>query len=355
MKQILLNPGPANTSDNVKKALIVDDICPREKSFGEVMKSIQNDITNFLSDTPDDYETVLFSSSGTGAVEAMLTAVYDKDDETLVIINGEYGWRATEILEAYNLKWNFLSFAAELNFEKIDLYLKSNPQTQRVFVVHLETSSGVLNDIKTLGKICQKHSIEFLIDAMSSAFAYPIKMEECGIHYLACSSNKNLQAMPGVSMVVTNKKMLESVNSVSYYFDLKAQAESMRGTGQMRFTPPVQLLYAMQEAINELKDETIELRLKRYMRLSDMISVRMQHLGFERYLPEEISGHIITSFVCPEGFDFDDYHDFLYDKGVTVYPGKVRGTSTFRIANIGHLSVEDIQKFLKLTYVYGDN
>ena len=356
MKQILLNPGPANTTEYVKNSLVVDDICPREKDFGDVMKSIQNDITNFVTKKSDEYETILFSSSGTGAMEAMLTACDRDNDYTIVLSNGAYGKRAYDILQSYNIKSNIIEFDLTIDIKIVERWIQEFRDITRIFIVHSETTMGVLNDIKTIGKLCYDNEIQFLVDGMSSVFAHPVIMEECYIDYLACRSNKNMQAMAGVGIVIAKKETLLKLNSItpiSYYFDLYRQSKAMADTGQMRFTPPVQLLYALKAAIRELNLETIEGRMKRYKKLSKKISNGMEKLGFIQYTPKGHESYIITAFTFHKSFpDFDDFHDFLYDNGFTIYPGKVANLNTFRIANIGELLEDDIDSFLELVKTY---
>ena len=96
-RNILLNPGPATTTDTVKNAQVVPDICPREKEFGEVMEFVSKELTNLVADN-DEYTTVLFGGSGTAAVESMISSVVDKDI-LLIINNGAYGKRICEIAE----------------------------------------------------------------------------------------------------------------------------------------------------------------------------------------------------------------------------------------------------------------
>ena len=116
-RNILLNPGPATTSDTVKMAQVVPDICPREKEFGEVMEFVSKELTNFVGSN-DEYTTILFGGSGTAAVEAMISSVVD-DDILLIINNGAYGKRICEMAEIYGL--NYVEYKSS-GVEQINLY-----------------------------------------------------------------------------------------------------------------------------------------------------------------------------------------------------------------------------------------
>ena len=100
-RNILLNPGPATTTDTVKFAQIVPDICPREKEFGLVLQFVSSELTSLVADT-EHYTTVLFGGSGTAAVESILSSVMN-DGVIVIINNGAYGKRMCEIADAYGL------------------------------------------------------------------------------------------------------------------------------------------------------------------------------------------------------------------------------------------------------------
>ena len=125
-RNILLNPGPATTSDTVKFAQVVPDICPREKEFGDVMEFVSKELTNFVGSN-DKYTTILFGGSGTASVEAILSSVVD--DGTIIIINnGAYGKRMCEIAEIYNL--NYIEFKSspieEINLNELEEIIKTH-------------------------------------------------------------------------------------------------------------------------------------------------------------------------------------------------------------------------------------
>ena len=134
-------------------------------------------------------------------------------------------------------------------------------------VIHHETTTGLLNDIKSIGKICGQYGIEMIVDAMSSFAGIPIDMEEMNIKYLASSSNKCIQGMAGISFVIANKESLEKTKNIkprNLYLNMYKQYSYFKDNYQMRFTPPVQILYALKQAIIETKEETIENRYARY-------------------------------------------------------------------------------------------
>jgi len=365
-RNILLNPGPATTSDTVKLAQVVPDICPREKEFGDVMEFVSKEITNFVGSN-DKYTTILFGGSGTASVEAMLSSVVD-DRTILIINNGAYGRRMCEIAEVYNL--NYIEYKSstieEINLNELEAIIKThnlecirNGKTpiSHMAVIHHETTTGILNDIKAIGRICEKYEIDMIVDAMSSFAGIPINMDEMNIKYLASSSNKCIQGMAGISFVIANKESLEKTMNIkprNLYLNLYKQYLYFIDNYQMRFTPPVQVLYALQQAIMETKEETIEDRYERYKECCKILWKGLDKLKLKKLVNEKASSMLLTSIIEPkiEGYCFDDLHDYLYNKGFTIYPGKVSSEKTFRIANIGQIYPENMNKFIEILEEY---
>jgi len=358
-RKVLLNPGPATTSDRVKLAQVVSDICPREKEFGEVLSFISTELTKVVA-SPEEYVTVLFGGSGTAAVEAIIGSVIGQEDYLLVINNGAYGQRICQMAEIYGipyLEWQSSSYEA-LDIKRLEIYIEqSSKKITHLAVVHHETTTGLLNNITTLGDICSKHNIQLIVDAMSSFGAIPINMKEMHIHYLAASSNKNLQSMAGVSFVIANNKQIERTKSIkprNLYLHLYDQYQYFIFNSQMRFTPPVQTLYALKEAIIELKEEGIENRYNRYKRLWGNLTKGIERLRLSYLVKKEHQSNIVTAIIEPnhKNYHFSEMHDFLYEKGITIYPGKLNQLNTFRVANMGDIDEADIDKFLKYLEQY---
>lgn len=357
-RTILLNPGPATTTDSVKFSQVVPDICPREKEFGHLMEHVSIELTRFVGD-PAHYMTVLFGGSGTAAVESMISSVLD-NEMAIIINNGVYGKRMCEIAEVYGL--NFLEFRsapdAPIDLDALERVIKtSGRRISHLAVVHHETTTGLLNDLKAIGELCGRYQIDLLVDAMSSYAAVPIQMKEMNIRYLASSSNKNLQGMPGVSFIIAEKSKLESLKDKkprNYYLNLYAQYQYFSKTLQMRFTPPVQTIYALKQAIDELKQEGIKERYERYTKSWKTLMNGITRLGLLTIVPETHHSKIITAIVEPDcpGYDFKEMHDYLYSKDITIYPGKLDGLRTFRIANMGDITYKDIETFLELLERY---
>lgn len=352
VRQILLNPGPATTTDTVKLAQLGADICPRDRQFGDQMFKICQDLAAFVGPITD-YHTVLFGGSGTAGVEAMITSMVTK--KLLIINNGAYGKRIGQICERYRIPYvSFDSSPIEpLDLALLEAKIKSELPNglSHVAVIHHETTSGILNPLTEIGKLCKQHNLCYLVDAMSSYGAIPISMEDSHIDALVSSSNKNIQGMAGITFVIAKRDRLNELEKIeprTFYLDLGDQYRSFQKTRQTRFTPPVQTLYALRQAIQETQDEGIENRYARYSKSWETLINGMANLGLSYYVVKEHHSRIITSFEEPKAahYDFEHMCDTLSKQRFTIYPGKIQSLPTFRIANIGAIDHTDIEAFL---------
>ncbi|MFK5974346.1 MAG: 2-aminoethylphosphonate--pyruvate transaminase [Flavobacteriaceae bacterium] len=357
-RNILLNPGPATTTDSVKRAQVVADICPREKEFGDLMEYCATEITRFIGD-PKEYATVMFGGSGTATVEAILSSVIPKEGKILIIDNGAYGKRMCQITGVYGI--DTVVFEAS-SIEPLDLNdledaIKKEAGLTHLAMIHHETTTGLLNDIGAVGALCVKYGLRFIVDSMSGFAAIPIDMKAMHIDYLAASSNKNIQGMAGIGFAICNRKVLEETKAIAprnLYLNLYAQYAYFEKTHQTRFTPPVQTFYALKQAIIETLEETVEKRYERYAKSWETLLEGIEKLGLIYLIDKEYHSKIITSIIEPdtEKYNFEEMHDFFFEKGFTIYPGKVNNYDTFRISNIGQIDYTDIQAFLKVLKEY---
>ncbi|NUM37166.1 MAG: 2-aminoethylphosphonate--pyruvate transaminase [Candidatus Brocadiae bacterium] len=350
-RNILLNPGPATTTDSVKMSQVVSDICPREKEFGDVMEYISSSLTK-IAGGDERYTTVLLAGSGTAAMDAMINSVVPDKKKILIINNGAYGDRMAKIAKAYSIglveiKYDWCVFP---KISDIEQALKQDPEIDCIGMVHHETTTGMLNPVPEIGCLCKKYGKTFLVDSISSFAGIPFSIQEYNIDFMASTSNKCIQGMAGCAFVICKTESLLKTKSYkprSFYLNLYSQYEYFSKSRQMQFTPPVQILYALKKAIEEFWQEGAQNRHKRYLENWKTLILGMARLGFKKLLPDEQESHILTTFHYPDStyFDFDRMHDLVYKEGFTIYPGKIGGKDTFRLANMGDINCQDIEAF----------
>ncbi len=356
-REVLLNPGPATTTDSVKYAQVCADICPRETEFGDVMEWVARELSSFVGKA-GEIETVLFGGSGTAADEVMISSCVPDSGKLLIVDNGAYGARFAKIASVYRLAhdvWKSSGYLP-LDVEGLKKRLLEGGYTHFAVVYH-ETTTGLLNPVPELCRFCKDHGIVTIVDAVSAFAAIPIDMKRDGIDFMASTSNKNIQGIAGVAFVFCEKNALESTSAYpmrNYYLNLWDQYQYFAKTHQTRFTPPVQAMYALRQAILETKVETVELRYERYRACWNVLVEAVEDLGLAMLVPREAQSGLITAIVEPTdtAYSFDALHDLSRNRGFTIYPGKLSDANTFRIANIGDIQIREMRAFTELMKEY---
>jgi 2-aminoethylphosphonate-pyruvate transaminase len=251
-RKILLNPGPATTTDTVKWALVTEDICPREKDFGALLDTIKDDLVRVVHGE-DEYTATLFTASGTGGLEAAITSAVPFGKKLLVIDNGAYGARMTAIARTYGIDVveYKITYGNYPDLEEIEKLFQQNKEISHVAIVHHETTTGMLNPVQAIADLAHQYKVEVIVDCMSSYAGIPINIKKWNAGYVISSSNKCIQGMPGMVFVIFKKQLLEKIknHSRTFYFNLYNQHVGFEKTGQMQFTPPVQVAYALRQAL----------------------------------------------------------------------------------------------------------
>lgn len=358
-RNILLNPGPATTTDTVKYAQVVPDICPREKEFGELVESILVDLVKVIHGE-ETYKCVLFGGSGTASVDAVINSAVPPNGGILVIANGAYGTRMIEIAAGYGIHCvrYEIPYGDYPDLNAVEELIKNNlPKLTHIGIIHHETTTGMLNPIEKTLALARKYNLEIIVDAMSSFAGIPIDVRKHDYDYVISSSNKNIQGMAGVSFVLCKQSALEKMKSYpkrSYYLNLYQQFYFFDKKKQMQFTPPVQVLYALRQAITEYFTEGEEARYKRYTDNWNCLIRGLDEIGFRLLLPAEQQSKMLTAIIEPKDahYHFDDMHDYLYERDFTIYPGKGAKQDTFRIANIGQIYKSDMEQFIVVLKQY---
>jgi len=355
MRNILLTPGPATTTNTVKEKMVLDK-WHRTDDFVGVVKSIRKDLVRMAKGKYKEHTAVLFGSSGTGAMEACMCSIPRDKDSTgvfnscsVTLSNGMYGDRFGSIANYLNIRNEHkrVHTKCELDIEWLDTFLRSVPDVSAVFMTHHETSTGRLNDIKRVKNVVKKYNVPLVVDCISSFSAVPVSLSDAD--YIIGTANKCIQGMSGISFVICSKDHLKDIkwNSQSYYFNLGQQHAFFEKTGQFRFTPPVQVIYALRQALDELFKEGINNRYKRYVRNWEMLVNGMHSAGFKSYFDDSVPrSKILETFyyLQHKNFDFIQFKKLLYEKGYTIYDGAIK--DTFRVCNIGDINGVDISSFL---------
>ena len=351
-RKVLLNPGPSTTTDTVKMAQVVPDICPREKEFAGMMKKLRDDLLKIVHADPKEYTSVLFCGSGTLNIDVCLNSLLPANKKVLVVNNGAYSARAVEICSYYGLPCIDLKFPSDQSpdLSLIEKALRENPDIALVHATHNETGTGILNPIRDIGALAHKYGAVFSVDTTSTLAMRPINIEEDNIDFCMASAQKGIMAMTGLSFIIGKKNIIEESRNYpkrSYYCNLFLQYDCFEKTGEMHFTPPVQTIYAAIQGLREYFEEGELAKWERHTRVFNAIHKGLEELGFRNVIKKELQSGLVVSVIYPDdaSWDFAKVHDYCYERGFTIYPGKISTTNTFRLCALGAIDEKDIVDF----------
>lgn len=351
-RNVLLNPGPATTTDTVKLAQVVPDICPREQEFAGLMKGLREDLVRIVHGDTQTYTAVLFCGSGTINIDVCLNSLLPEGKRALIVNNGAYSARAVEICQYYGLPHIELRFPVnELpDLAAVEKTLRENPDVALVYTTFHETGTGLLNPVRALGELAHRYGAALITDTTSAYAMVPIDLERDNIDFCMASAQKGIMAMTGLSFVIGRRELIEKSRDYpkrSYYCNLYLQYDYFERTGEMHFTPPVQTIYAARQGVKEYFAEGEQAKWARHTRVMNAIRRGLDELGFREYIPRDIQSGLVAAVLYPDdpAWDFAKVHDYCYERGFTIYPGKVEKKGMFRLCALGAIDEADIEDF----------
>ena len=350
---ILLNPGPVNVSERVRRALHEPDICHRESECTELLAAIRQKLLQaFVPGGEADYTAILLTGSGTAAVEAALMSSLPQGKRIMVIINGVYGQRlwnmaGTQRLGSVEMR---LDWGQAPDPDKVLLALRQHKEVHTVAMVHHETTLGFMNPSEKIAEIVDAQNRVFLLDSVSGLGGEKLDIVTPHMYMVASAGQKCIQGFPGVAFVIVRKGFMDRIMKYpkrNWYLNLANYYEEQE-RGSIPFTPAVQVYYAFREALDELLEEGVENRCARFRGYATTIRERMAALGIKSVLSPEYQSNTLTAFYLPDGVSYSTLHDQLKQEGYVIYAGQGQMESKiFRVANIGALTDENIAGFLE--------
>lgn len=348
----LLNPGPVTLSAGVRAAMLRPDLCHRQPEFADLMARVRRGLVEVYPAAAQEFAAVLLTGSGTAAVEAMAASLIQRETRPMVIRNGVYGERIAHILATHGHEPLVLGddWLAPLPLEQIDAALAADKRIRQVLVVHHETTTGRLNDLNALADVCLAHGARMLVDTVSSFGGEAIDFDRWPLDAVSATANKCLHGVPGIAFVIARRRLLETPNPscASVYLNLQNNYAAQEKTAPL-FTPAVQALQALDAALDELKQlGGWAARHNHYATLARRLRSGLADLGLQPLLDDPAAyGSILTSVKLPDSLSFDLLFDRLYEQRFVIYPGqRSLFAKIFRIANMGDLTLADIDEFI---------
>lgn len=343
LKQYLLIPGPTPVPPEVLSALSHPMINHRSSDFKSVMTEVIDGL-KWSYQTKND--VLILTASGTGAMEAAIVNTLSPGDKILILNIGAFGSRFVKIAKAYGLNVEEVKVergkAADPKVVEQKLKEDKNRSIKAVIFQQNETSTGVLNDVKSIAALVADHGALSIVDAVSGLLTADLKADEWGLDVVAAGSQKAFMVPPGLSFVSMSEKAwkaYETAKLPKFYFDLGA-AKKFAQTGETPWTPCLTIAFGLQVSFKMLKTEGLENIFKRHETLSKAVRAGVKALGFGLLADDNCASRAVTAVVPPAGIDAEALRKSVREQyGVVLAGGQedLKG----KIFRIGHLGYND--------------
>ena len=338
-KKYLFSPGPTMLPSEVLLKMAEPIMHHREPEFERIFAEIREGL-KYLFQTKN--EVLIFTSSGTGAMEGAVSNILSRGDKALVVRGGKFGERWGEICKSYGIE--FIPIDVEwgkaVDPEWIQEILESDPSIRAFYTKASETSTGVKHPIKEIAEIVRGYDDTIIVvDAITGIGVFNIPMDAWGIDVMISGSQKALMLPPGIAFAALSDKawkFVERSDLPKYYFDFKKELKSAK-KNQSSYTPAISLYVGLRETLNMIREEGLENVFRRHEKLAGATRAAMKALGLELFAPETPS-NALTAVKIPAGIDGLKLQDLFFEKfGITVAEGQDRAKGKIiRIAHLGY-------------------
>ncbi len=342
-KRYLFTPGPTPVPPQVLAALGEPVLHHRAPDFRIVYERVLGRLQEVHRTSSD---VLLFTCSGTGAFESAIVNLCSPGDRVLAVSSGNFGERWAALARGFGCEVDELRYAWGETPSPDDLAAKlaGGEPPALVFLVHSETSTGVVADVEALAAVAKDAGALVVVDAVSSLGAVPLESDAWGIDVVCSGSQKALMTPPGLAFAsVSDRADAARGNSPRFYLDWERTRKAQEKL-DAAFTPAVSIIAGLDVALGLLLGEGLEAAFERHVRLGRACREGAKAMGLELFSPDDDSSAVVTAIRAPEGIDSGDVVLALRDKhGITIANGQgpLKG-QIFRIGHIGWFDVFDI-------------
>lgn len=340
----LMIPGPIQPADDVLEAMGQ----PVRAHYGPIFRDYYNQTADILKQVfQTNGSAFIMIGSGSSGIDACLGSTLSSGEKILVGINGFFGERLQSIAEGYGLKVVPVErpLGEPLQASDFAAALDAHPEARMIAVVHLETSTTIVNPIAEIGQVARGRGVNFFVDAVSSLGGMPFSMDEWDIDLCASSSQKCLGATPGLAPVAVGQRGWEAIDrnpnkGHGWYLNLRTWRQYSIDWADWH-PYPVTLatnnIVALRTSLETLLAEGIQKRLERYTVLAMRLREGLRRIGMPPFTPDEQMAPVLTAAYGPKGVPTGEIVQFLADAHNIKISGGL-GALKDQIFRIGHMS-----------------
>jgi aspartate aminotransferase-like enzyme len=338
MKRHLFTPGPTPVPPQVLAAMAEPIIHHRSPDYAPIFRSCLDRLTAVFRTAR---EPLLFTASGTGAMESAVSNLAGAGDRVVVVSAGNFGQRWVQIARAFECDVDVVEYAwGEVPAaDDLAARLRELGGARAVLLTQSETSTGVVADVRALAAAAAEAGALSVVDAISSLGAVPLETDEWGVDVVVSGSQKALMTPPGLAFASVSHAA-EGGAARGYYFDW---ARNRKAQDQLdaAFTPAVSLVVALDVALGLLLEDGLEAAFERHVRLGRACREGAKAMGLELFSPDDDSAAVVTAVKMPDGVDAGEVVRSLRDRfGITLAGGQ--GPIKGKVVRIGHIGWFDV-------------
>ena len=338
MKRHLFTPGPTPVPPQVLAAMAEPVVHHRSPDYRPVFRRCLDRLTEVFRTAR---EPLLFTASGTGAMESAVANVTQPGDRIVVVSAGNFGERWIEIARAFECDVDVVSYEwGEVpGADDLAARLRELGGARAVLLTQSETSTGVVADVRALAAAAAEAGALSVVDAISSLGAVPLETDEWGIDVVVSGSQKALMTPPGLAFASASHAT-DGGRARGYYFDWERNRKAQEKL-DAAFTPAVSLVVALDVALGLLLEDGLEAAFDRHVRLGRACREGAKAMGLELFSPDDDSSAVVTAVRMPEGVDAQAVALGLRDRfGITLAGGQ--GPIKGKVVRIGHIGWFDV-------------
>lgn len=344
----LFTVGPVACRPEIMKEMSRQMFSHRSEKYRELQRETINRLQNFLE---TEERVFLIPSSGSGVMES--SVINCVEDKMLCCVNGAFGERYAEIAESNGVKVEKLETEKgnPTTGEKLDEKLSSCPDVEAVSITFNDTSVGLLNPLPQLAEVVKDHDKLLFADAVSAMGGTDIRVDDWEIDICFASSQKCFGIPPGLAVASVSEKALEKSSQAEgkgWYFDLKRYEKYDDVKSGTHMTPPIPQILALNKRLKLIEGIGKERHLQEYQVRNRKIQEGVRDLGLSLFPKEGYESPTVTCVNAPEHKDGFKIYKEMQEKGFELAKGYGElQEATFRIGNMGHITLEDIDLMLK--------
>ena len=348
MKYLLMIPGPVESPDEVIEAFNGQTIAHYGKEFRDLYLETTQRLSRVLGSKT--VWSFLMPGSGSTALET-IGATFCNSRNCLIINNGHFGDRLYDIATRYssNVDQVLFEVGQSVNLKTVENQLKKK-KYDLVWMVHVDTSVGILNPIMEVASLAKKYDCEFFTDAIASSAIEEIKMDKWGIDGIATSSQKGFSCPAGLGLLTISEKLIKTIKSLpepkSWYSDLKVWVDYYHDWNDWHPYPvtlPTNTIKALAKSLEILEIKGIENRLTLHKNVSSKLIKSVRLLGLDTFIPENQIAHGLTAVNTLGKFNAPDFVGFIREKFSIQIGGALDGKMKTVVFRIGHMSEKQCQ------------